>query len=124
MLYRVKIICLGKQSRSQTLALKCKRFRLCHNSYIIIRIQPVGTLEGIQGIIFNSEIVCLPKLIVTVGWGCFGNNASLAYNIYIFIIIIIFLLLLSFIIRLLAQLLHTTANYQDSLVIQVKALIF
>ena len=89
MLYRVKIICLGKQSRSQTLALKCKRFRLCHNSYIIIRIQPVGTLEGIQGIIFNSEIVCLPKLIVTVGWGCFGNNASLAYNIYIFIIIII-----------------------------------
>ena len=84
MLYRVKIICLGKQSRSQTL-----RFRLCHNSYIIIRIQPVGTLEGIQGIIFNSEIVCLPKLIVTVGWGCFGNNASLAHNIYIFIIIII-----------------------------------
>ena len=89
MLYKVKVICLGKQSRSQTLALKCKRFRLCHNSYIIIRIQPVGTLEGIQGIIFNSEIVCFPKLIVTVGWGCFGNNASLAYNIYIFIIIII-----------------------------------
>ena len=70
MLYKVKVICLGKQSRSQTLALKCKRFRLCHNSYIIIRIQPVGTLEGIQGIIFNSEIVCLPKVIVTVGWGC------------------------------------------------------
>ena len=91
MLYRVKIICLGKQSRSQTLALKCKRFRLCHNSYIIIRIQPVGTLEGIQGIIFNFEIVCLPKLIVTVGWGVFGNNASLACDIYIFIIIIIFI---------------------------------
>ena len=66
----VKIICLGKQSRSQNLALKCKRFRLCHSSYIIIRIHPVGTLEGIQGIIFNFEIVCLPKLIVTVGWGC------------------------------------------------------
>ena len=39
--------------------------------------------------------------------------------IFIFLLsLLLFLLLLSFIIRPLAQLLHTAANYQDSLVIQ------
>ena len=129
MLYKVKIICVGKQSRSWNLALKCKRFRLCHNySYIIIRIQPVGTLEGIQGIIFNFEIVCLPKLIEHYSWVgmCLVIMLPLLI-IFIFLLLLLlllFLLLLSFFIRPLAQLLHTTANYQDSLVIQVKALIF
>ena len=58
---------LGRQITN--LALKCKRFSFCHSSYII-RIQPVGTLGVIQGIIFNFEIVCFQNLVVTVGWGC------------------------------------------------------
>ena len=36
MLYRVKITCVGKQSRSWNLALKCKRFRLCHVILILL----------------------------------------------------------------------------------------
>ena len=52
--------------------------------------------------------------IVTIGWDVIGNNASLAYN-YLSLLL---LLLLLFTIRPLLQLLHTTANYQDSLVIQ------
>ena len=45
-----------------------------------------------------------------------GNNASLAYN-YLSLLLLLLLLLL-FTIRPLLQLLHTTTNYQDSLVIQ------
>ena len=44
-----------------------------------------------------------------------GNNASLAYN---YLSLLLLLLLLLFTIRPLLQLLHTTANYQDSLVIK------
>ena len=67
--------------------------------------------------------------IVTIGWDMIGNNASLAYNYLSLLLLLLLLLLLSsslllllllllFIIRPLLQLLHTTANYQDSLVIQ------
>ena len=55
--------------------------------------------------------------IVTIGWDVIGNNASLAYN-YLSSSSLLLLLLLLFTIRPLLQLLHTTANYQDSLVIQ------
>ena len=48
-----------------------------------------------------------------------GNNASLAYNyLSSSLLLLLLLLLLLFTIRPLLQLLHTTANYQDSLVIQ------
>ena len=54
--------------------------------------------------------------IVTIGWDVIGNNASLAYN-YLSLLLLLLLLLL-FTITPLLQLLHTTANYQDSLAIQ------
>ena len=51
-----------------------------------------------------------------------GNNASLAYNylslLLLLLLLFLLLLLLLFTIRPLLQLLHTTANYQDSLAIQ------
>ena len=97
----------------QNLALKCKRFSYCHTSTIICRIQPEDTLERIQQITFYFifQIVCLQN--VTIGWDVIGNNASLAYN---YLSLLLWLLL--FTIRPLLQLLHTTANYQDSLVIK------
>ena len=47
-------------------------------------------------------LVMMPPLLIT----------------FILLLLLLLLLILSFIIRPLAQLLHTTANYQDSLVIQ------
>ena len=40
------------------------------------------------------------------------------------LLLLLIIIIIIIIITPLAQLLHTTANYQDSLVIQVKALIF